>query len=43
MNKEEVLNLFPFVCDECGKNVEEDNGNPLDYLCYSCLDERIPK
>lgn len=43
MIQEENTTLFPFVCDDCGHIVEEDNGSPLDYLCYNCLEEGLPK
>jgi hypothetical protein len=43
MIKEELEYLFPFVCDECGKMTEDDNGSPLDFLCYTCLEDGLPK
>ncbi|CAN5584811.1 hypothetical protein BH23BAC1_BH23BAC1_38620 [soil metagenome] len=39
MKKEEKYESFPFTCDECGNNVENDKGSPIDFLCYSCLEE----
>ncbi len=43
MIKEDLETLFPFECEYCGKTIEDDNGSPLDYLCYTCLEDELPK
>jgi hypothetical protein len=39
MIKEEKVMFFPFTCDECGNDVEENHGSPIDFLCYSCMEK----